>query len=87
MKNDHLVEVELENIPKDIIAELKKLPYVSSVHQNDKFLNIKVSQKEGIFFKLSDFFNKRRQKILEIRVKERSLEDVFIHLTKKDLRD
>lgn len=86
-KNDHLVEVELESVSKDIIQELKKMPYVSSVHQNDKFLNIKVSKKEGIFFKLSDFFNKKRQKVLEIRVKEHSLEDIFIQLTKKDLRD
>ena len=87
IKDGHLVEVEIESPSKDIISDLRKMPYVSSVQQNDRFLNIRVSQKEGIFFKLSDFFNRKRQKVLEIRVKELSLEDVFIQLTKKDLRD
>jgi len=87
IRTDHLVEVELESPSKEIISELKKMPYVSSVHQTNGILNIKVSQKERIFFKLSDFFNKKKQKVLEIRIKEHSLEDVFIHLTKKDLRD
>lgn len=87
MKAGHLVEVELEYPSKEIISELKKMHYVTSVHQNDRFLNIKVNQKEGIFFKLSDFFSRKRQKVLEIRIKEYSLEDVFINLTKKDLRD
>ena len=87
MKDDHLVEVELEAPSKEIISELKKMPYVSSVQLNDRFLNINVNQKEGIFFKLSNFFNKKKQRVLEIRVKEHSLEEVFIHLTKKDLRD
>lgn len=87
IKADHLVEVELESPSKDIISELKKLPFVSSVNQHSGLFNIKVNQKEGIFFKLSDFFNKKREKVLEIRMKEYSLEDVFIHLTKKDLRD
>lgn len=87
IKSDHLVEVEIENPPKEIISELKKMPYVSSVHQNGRLLNIKVNQKNGIFFRLSDFFSRRKQKVLEIRMKEHSLEDVFIQLTKKDLRD
>jgi len=87
IREELLVEVELESVSKSIIPELKQMPYVSSVHQNGNFLNIKVNQKGGIFFKLSNFFNKKRQKVLEIRVKEHSLEDVFIHLTKKDLRD
>ena len=87
IKDDHLVEVELESPSSNIVLELKKMPYVSSVQMNDRYLNVKVNQKEDIFFKLSDFFSKKKQKVLEIRVKEHSLEDVFINLTKKDLRD
>ncbi len=87
MKIDQVVEVELEAPSKEIISELKKMPYVTSVHQRDRLLNIKVNKKEGIFYKLSDFFHKKRQKVFEIKVKEHSLEDVFIHLTKKELRE
>jgi len=87
VKVDHTVEVELENPSKEIVSELRKMPFVSSVHQDNKILNIKVTQKEKIFFRLSDFFSRKKQKVLEIKVKEHSLEDIFIHLTKKDLRD
>ena len=87
IKDGHLVEVELESYSKDIAADIKKLPYVLSVHLNERIINIRVSNNKGIFFRLSDFFNKRNIKVLEIKIKEHSLEDVFIRLTKKDLRD
>lgn len=87
IKAEHIVEIELESPSNEIISELRKMPHVISVHQSNGILNIKLSRKDGIFHKLSDFFYKRKQKILEIRMKEHSLEDVFIHLTKKDLRE
>jgi hypothetical protein len=46
-----------------------------------------VKSKEGVFFALSEFFRKKGLIVEEIRYKEPSLEDVFINLTKKDLRD
>jgi ABC-2 type transport system ATP-binding protein len=83
----HTIEVELETVSKDIIAELKKLPYVISVEQAEDIINLKVKGREGVFHKLSDFFHIRKQKVIEIKFKEPTLEDVFIHLTKKALRD
>ena len=87
IKDEHIVEVEIKNPSDEIISDLRKLPFVLSVQKDDGIMNITVKQKEGIFFRLSDFFSKKKQKVLEIRLKEHSLEDVFIHLTKKDLRD
>jgi len=87
IKEEHVVEVHIDNAPDNTISELKKMPYVSSVEKKNGVLNIKVRQHEGIVFRLSQFFLKRRQKVSEIRVKEHSLEDVFISLTKKELRD
>ena len=87
ISDGHTLEVELESLSAEIIAEVRKLPGVVSVARNGNLLNIKVSRRNGIFFRLSDFFLKRKQKVVEIRFKEHSLEDVFIHLTKKDLRD
>lgn len=83
----HTIEVELESISKEIIAELKKLPYVASAEVCGELICLKVKGREGVFYKLSDFFRKRNEKVIEIKFKEPSLEDVFIHLTKKDLRD
>ena len=83
----HVLEVELESPSSEIIAEVRKLTGVVSVSRNGNLLNIKVSKREGIFFRMSNFFLKKKQKVVEIRFKEHSLEDVFIHLTKKELRD
>ncbi len=87
IKTDRLVEVEMENPSKRILNEIQKLPFVTSVHSNADIIHIYVKSKEGVFYKLSDFFHKRNEKISEIRFKEHSLEDVFIHLTKKELRE
>ena len=87
ISDGHTLEVELESASPEIIAEIRKLPGIVSVARNGNLLNIKVSKRDGIFFRLSDFFLKKKQKVIEIRFKEHSLEDVFIHLTKKELRD
>ena len=88
IRDGHLIEVELESVTPGIMAELRKLPYVNSVSNgNGNLLNIEVTRKDNIFFQLAEFFMKHRQKVGEIRFKEPSLEDVFIHLTKKDLRN
>ena len=86
-QDGHIIEVEIENASKEIIAELRKLSWVQSAEHSGRFINIRVKDKNSVFYKLSNFFQKKRQRVLEIRFKELSLEDVFIHLTKKDLRD
>jgi ABC-2 type transport system ATP-binding protein len=83
----HLIEVELESEPKELSSELKHLPFVDSVEHQGRLINITVKSKEGVFFALSEFFRKKGLIVEEIRYKEPSLEDVFINLTKKDLRD
>ena len=87
IKDEKTVEIEIEGVSSQIIAELKKLPYVSSLQHNGRLIHINTKNTNDIFFKLSDFLLKRNQKVIEIRVKEHSLEEIFIHLTKKDLRD
>jgi ABC-2 type transport system ATP-binding protein len=85
--NGHTLEIELESPSKQIIAELKSLAGVTSVHGDGNLLYVKVKDREGAFFMLNQFFQKNGQKVLELRFKEHSLEDVFVHLTKKDLRE
>ena len=83
----HLVEIEIESPTKEIVAELKKLPYVSSVEMKNELINVAVKEKDNIFHKLSEFLYKKHETVLEIRFKEPTLEEVFLQLTKKDLRD
>jgi ABC-2 type transport system ATP-binding protein len=83
----HLIEVEVESPSKELVAELRHLPGVLAVEQKGNVINVNVKSKEGVFYRLSDALHKRKEKVIEIRYKEPSLEDVFIHLTRKDLRD
>ena len=85
--DSHAVEIELESPSERIIEGLRKLPFVTSVQQKEKIIRLTITEKRGIFYKLSGFFRERNQKVIELRFKEPSLEDVFIHLTKKNLRD
>jgi len=87
----HLIEVRLGLEEKrdmhNVIQELKKLSFIKSVVYNKDVLNITVDTKVGTFYSISDFFHKKNIIIEEIQYKEPSLEDVFVHLTKKELRD
>jgi len=83
----YVLEVEVENETKHLIAELKALPYVAHLNQEANILTLTIKGKKDVFYSLSDFFKRRNCQVVEIRRKVPSLEDVFIHLTKKDLRD
>jgi len=87
LEDQKTIEIELKNVSRNILSDLKKLPFIKSVEYSGKIINLKINNMENVFFRLTDFFSKRKQKVDEIRIKEPSLEDVFIHLTKKGLRD
>jgi len=85
---DKVLEVKTEKLEKETLAELKKMHSVTAVHEKDNgILNITVKKDEHIFYELTDFFKKRKLFLEELKYLEPSLEDVFVHLTKKDLRD
>ncbi len=81
------IEVELARPDEAIVAELRKLRFVSSAEREGKLILLRVKRKEGIFYELSDFFRLRKRDVHEIRFREPTLEEVFIKLTQKDLRD
>jgi ABC-2 type transport system ATP-binding protein len=83
----HWIEIEIDSPSKDIVSLLMKLPFVSQVEEKGALINVAVKTKEDVFHKLSEFLFTKKQKVLEIRFKEPTLEEVFIQLTKKDLRD
>ncbi len=89
MGDEGQVEVELESIRDmhDAVRDLKKERYVDGVHASGRIITFTIKGKENVFYMISDFFRKRKINIREIRFKEYSLEEVFLHLTKKELRD
>ena len=83
----HIIEVIIDEDPKYLVNEIKKLPHVTNVKCSGNVLSITIDKKDGMFYMLSNFFHKKNLHLDEIRYKDPSLEDVFLTLTKKDLRD
>src|SRR5262249_34266251 len=84
----HRIELELEEYDEKLIAEIKELVGARVVERKDGALRLTVpTLKGGILHNLSSFLTKRKTEVLELRAIEPSLEDVFINLTSKELRD
>jgi ABC-2 type transport system ATP-binding protein len=87
----HVMEIRLDPNQKidlnDVVSQLAKLPFITSAKCSKEIISITVAKKDGAFYKVSDFFHKKGIAMEEIEYLEPTLEDVFIHLTKKDLRD
>ncbi len=84
--SDRIILVELAAPSTSILAALRKLAYVSSVDQEGKHYTVRVHG-SGSPQKLSHFLHDRRQKIIRLERRDPSLEDVFIQLTRKEVRD
>ncbi len=82
-----IAEIDAPDASKETVDALRKLPFIHSVEKDGSRLVCEVSDGSEMFSKLSDFFKKRQQQVNEIRIRKLSLEDVFIKLTKKDLRE
>lgn len=82
-----LIEVELAKVDEEIMSGLRKLRFVQSAKQKGKLILLSVKREEGIFFALSEFLRRKKRDVREIRYKEPTLEEVFIKLTQKELRD
>ena len=87
----HVLTVILEKVPqnfqKNVLPDLKKLRNIVSVLQADRTLTITSKVKDDMIFVLSDFFRRNNIEVEDIEFLKPTLEDVFIHLTKKDIRD
>ena len=81
------IEVVTQDGTKEVVADLKKLPHVTNVTADANIIHITVDSKDGIYVRISNLLHRDKVHVEEMKYREPSLEEVFIHLTKKDLRD
>lgn len=87
------LNVELDNLDEKLINEIRKIKDIENIvskYEEDRrryILNIHHREGEEIIQKIIDCVSDNNKKILSMNVKEPSLEDVFIHLTGKSLRE
>jgi ABC-2 type transport system ATP-binding protein len=83
----HVLMVKSPDISDKLLNKLRNLRDVSKVKLTNGIIYLTVSKKEGVFYEVSKFLHKNKIFVEEINYKEPTLEEVFIDLTKKDLRD
>ncbi len=84
----HLIELELGKHDERILGEIKELVKATSMRFHNHTIELVVASVEGgVLHKLSNFLERRKVEVRELRSTEPSLEDVFLNLTSKELRD
>lgn len=87
------IKIEVNKAEDKLINELKDIPKIEKVksdYDSEKrnfTLTIHHTNGDTIIQKIIDIISKNKSQILNINVLEPSLEDVFIHLTGKSLRE
>lgn len=69
------------------MEDLKNIPHVQMVGQKDDFYDLRTANAEDVLLRLVEFAKSRDIKILSLNVKRSTLEDVFLNLTGRELRD
>lgn len=81
------ITVEVLNIDKEIISDIKNLPGISSVNYNDNYLAIKSSKGKNNLVLLIDYLKNKNVHVGKIYSEPPTLNDVFLEITGKELRD
>lgn len=84
----HRILLELERFDDKLVKEVGALVKATSVRTHNHMIEMTVASVEGgVLHRLSSFLEKKGAEVKELKSTEPSLEDVFLNLTSKELRD
>ncbi|OIO24885.1 daunorubicin ABC transporter ATP-binding protein, partial [Candidatus Micrarchaeota archaeon CG_4_10_14_0_2_um_filter_49_7] len=84
----HRIVLKVDSHTPELLSDLKKLVNAAAVSVVDHTIDLRVSNLSGnLVHKLSAYLTQKRIAVHELNLREPSLEEVFINLTKKDLRE
>lgn len=86
-KIEEKVTVEVNNLESEIIGEIKKLENVDEVNYNSNILLITYKKGKNNLLELIDYLKEKNIKYNKIYSERPTLNDVFLELTGKELRD
>jgi ABC-2 type transport system ATP-binding protein len=87
IRSGEKITVEIFNINRSLVEDLKKLPNISSVEANDNILTIKSNRGKNNLSALLEFFSSNQIRFGKIYCELPTLNDVFLEITGKELRD
>ncbi|MFA5108476.1 MAG: ATP-binding cassette domain-containing protein [Candidatus Micrarchaeia archaeon] len=85
---NHRIEIETDEPAHKLAEEIKEFLKIDTITVKGNKIEISMKNMEkAALLTLSNYLAKKHVKVKELRTAEPSLEDVFINLTKKDVRD
>ncbi|NBK96535.1 MAG: ABC transporter ATP-binding protein [Erysipelotrichia bacterium] len=81
------ITFEIKAIPETILQELKGFPSILKASYHNELLEIHVDKKEGILIDLLDYFKQKKLSFKTVYSEKPTLNDVFLEITGKKLRD
>ncbi|MBU9712360.1 ABC transporter ATP-binding protein [Evansella tamaricis] len=87
LSQENTVEVMFDQLSAELITTLKEDASISSVMEDGNKFTVICSAEVNILEKLMDLGKREERKLVSVQVKMPTLEDVFLHLTGKKLRD
>jgi len=87
IKNTETITVEVPVLSEDNIEELKELDHVYEVSYNDMLLKMKYSGGKHNLVKVLNYFNEKEISFGKVYSELPTLNDVFLEITGKELRD
>ncbi|MBI5025788.1 MAG: ATP-binding cassette domain-containing protein [Nitrospirae bacterium] len=82
-----IISLTIENLLEGIVEAIKNLPFVHKINIEDSRIRIYVDSGAQNLSTLMDVIKSSGGKVLSVAIHEQSLEDVFIHLTGKSIRE
>jgi ABC-2 type transport system ATP-binding protein len=84
---DHVVELEVKDPGRIAVEDLEKLPSVSGIHREGELLSLAVKEAHVAVPALMAYLAGRGSELEHLSTRHASLEDVFVSLTGRHLRD
>ena len=81
------ISLEASGIGEEILKDLRGLDHLISLDYKDDILRLNFSKGDSNLIKLISFLSEKNIEYKSISVEKPSLNDVFLELTGKDLRD
>ncbi|NMH72399.1 ABC transporter ATP-binding protein [Bacillus sp. RO2] len=87
LSSEHTIEVEVEKVNPAFIEKLESIPAISSVTTLDKKIILLAPKNINLLEEVFDAAKQTDSPLKGIQIKAPTLEDVFLHLTGRKLRD
>ncbi|WP_339148561.1 MULTISPECIES: ABC transporter ATP-binding protein [unclassified Sutcliffiella] len=87
LSSEHTIEVEVEKIKPEFIGKLETIPAISTVTTLEKKIILLAPKKINLLEDVFDAAKQTDSPLKGIQIKAPTLEDVFLHLTGRKLRD